>query len=162
MNDAASMAARFGRLQGQLSGLLAQTEEPAAHRATAAALMHHKIPQVSWTGFYRLIQGELVVDVYQGPLACQVLAPHVGVCWTAVDRAETVVVGDVSAFPGHLPCDARSQSELVVPIRGARGEVTGVLDIDSHQLDRFGTAERAGYESIVELLEARWREIGRD
>ncbi len=149
--------ARFDRIQEQLVELIAQTPAPAAHRATAAALLLHKLPGVSWTGFYLLqANGELVVDAYQGALACLVLPQHTGVCWAAIDRNETIVVGDVQAFPGHIACDDRTRSELVVPIHGPQGRPIGVLDVDSHEPDHFDESHERGYESIVRFLEARW------
>jgi len=148
--------ARWARTLKQLSELIAKTDDAVAHRATAAALLHHKVPGVSWTGFYRLTDGELVVDAYQGPVACLVLARHTGVCWAGIDRNQTVVVPDVHAFPGHIPCDDRSRSEIVVPVRGADGRPIGVLDADSHRPAHFDEIDREGYESVVRLLERRW------
>ncbi len=149
-----SRMARFRRIRDQLAGLIAKTSDPLARRATAAALLHHKVPDVSWTGFYMLRGGELVVDAYQGPVACLVLAPHTGVCWAAIDRRESVLVPDVNAFPGHIPCDSRTRSELVVPLFGPDGEPVGVLDVDSHRLNRFDAVDLAGYELVASLLSA--------
>lgn len=156
MNDSQRLA-QFERICDQLAGLIAKTDDPVAHRATAIALLHHKIPRVSWSGFYLLHGDELVVDVYQGPVACLVLAKHTGVCWAAIDRAESLVVSDVEAFPGHIACDAGSRSELVVPLFGEEGFPIGVLDIDSHEVDRFDDIDRQGYEMIVRLLEHRMK-----
>jgi L-methionine (R)-S-oxide reductase len=146
---------RWRRIRDQIAELIVKTPEPAAHRATAAAILHHKVPGVSWTGFYMLRGGELVVDAYQGPVACLVLERHRGVCWAAIDRGETVVVADVEAFPGHIACDSRSRSEIVVPLCGADGRPVGVLDVDSHRPDHFDDVDRAGYEAVVGLLEER-------
>jgi L-methionine (R)-S-oxide reductase len=148
--------ARYARVRDQLTELIAKTDDPLAHRATAAALLHHKITGTSWTGFYMLRDGELVVDAYQGPVACLVLAAHTGVCWAAIDRRESLVVADVHTFPGHIACDSRSRSEVVVPIFGGDGEPIGVLDVDSHRPDAFDDVDREGYEAIVRLLESRW------
>lgn len=158
--SAPSRASIFARLHDQLAELLAASEDPLAHRATAVALLHHKVPGVSWTGFYMLRRGELVVDAYQGPVACQVLAAHTGVCWAGIDRGETVVVADVDTFPGHIACDSRSRSEIVVPLHGSTGAVVGVLDVDSYHPDHFDDSHRQGYERAVQLLEERWRELG--
>ncbi len=147
---------RFRRLAEQIAELIEETDDPVARRATAVAILHHKVPGVSWTGFYMLRQGQLVVDAYQGPVACLVLAPHTGVCWAAIDRAQTIVVPDVHAFPGHIPCDERSRSEIVVPLLGTDGRPIGVLDVDSHRPDHFDDVDREGYESVVRLLEQRW------
>ncbi|TFG39528.1 MAG: GAF domain-containing protein [Candidatus Aminicenantes bacterium] len=147
----------FTRIHDQLAELIAKTDDPVAHRATAVALLHHKVLGVSWTGFYMLRGEDLVVDAYQGPVACLVLERHVGVCWAGVDRNETQVVEDVEAFPGHIACDSRSRSEVVVPIRDVDGRGIGVLDIDSHHANHFSEGHRNGYEAVVRLLEERWR-----
>jgi len=146
----------FGRLNKQLLGLIAKTDDPVAQRATAVALLHHKIPGVSWTGFYFLRGDDLVVEVYQGPVACLVLERHMGVCWAGIDCNETLLVDDVESFPGHIACDSRSRSEVVVPVRDARGRPIGVLDVDSHTAGHFTEAHRDGYENIVRMLEERW------
>lgn len=148
--------ARYLRIRDQIAELIAKTDDAVAHRATAAAVLHHKLPGVSWTGFYMLKNGDLVVDAYQGPAACVVLARHTGVCWAGIDRDETVVVPDVNAFPGHIPCDAGSRSEIVVPVRGADGRPIGVLDLDSHRPGHFDEIDRVGCETVVRLLEQRW------
>jgi len=147
---------RFSRIADQLSELLGKTDDRAAHRATTAALLHHKIPGVLWTGFYLLKDGELVVDAYQGPLACLVLEKHAGVCWAALDDDQTQVVRNVHAFPGHITCDDRSQSEVVVPIHDPDGRPIGVLDIDSHRESHFDEVDAEGYEAIVQKLEEIW------
>jgi GAF domain-containing protein len=155
MNDKNRLG-RYRRIVDQLEELIAKTGDRAAHCATAVALLHHKIPGVSWTGFYFLKDGELVVDAYQGPVACLVLEQHVGVCWAAIDSDQTQIVRDVHAFPGHIPCDDRSLSEVVVPIHDVNGGPVGVLDIDSHKEDHFDEIDGEGYEMVVKLLEKRW------
>lgn len=145
---------RYLRIRDQLAELTRGTRDPLARRATAAALVHHKTPGVSWTGFYMLRDGQLVVDAYQGPVACLVLAAHQGVCWAGVDRNETVIVPDVHAFPGHIACDGRTRSEIVVPVRDANGVPVGVLDLDSHQPSHFDEADREGLEAIVGVLDS--------
>jgi GAF domain-containing protein len=147
---------RYSRIAEQLAELIAKTDDPAAHRATAAALLHHKIPGVSWTGFYLLKDGQLVVDAYQGPVACLVLERNVGVCWAAIDKVETQIVSDVHGFSGHIACDERTRSEVVVPVRNASARPIGVLDIDSHREANFDEVDGEGIELIVNLLEERW------
>ena len=149
---------RFTRIREQIAELIGGTDDPVAHRATAAAVLHHKVPGVSWTGFYMLKQGDLVVEAYQGPVACLVLERHTGVCWAGIDHAATIVVPDVHLFPGHIPCDDRSRSEIVVPVFDGEGAPIGVLDVDSHRVDHFDDVDKEGYESVVRLLEERWRE----
>lgn len=146
----------FERLTKQILGLVAKTSDPVAHRATAVALLHHKVPGVSWTGFYFLRGEDLVVEAYQGPVACLVLERHMGVCWAGIDRNETLMVEDVESFPGHIACDSRSRSEVVVPVRDSDGRAIGVLDVDSYDPGHFTEVHREGYESIVRLLEGNW------
>lgn len=146
----------YQRIYEQLEGLLGKCDDRTAHCATTAALLHHKVSGVSWTGFYFLKGGDLVVDAYQGPVACQVLEKHIGVCWAAIDADQSQLVADVHAFPGHIACDERSRSEVVVPIHDASGKPIGVLDIDSHRENHFDDADRVGVENIVKLLETTW------
>ena len=151
-----SKRGRYQRIVEQLEELLVKSSDRTAHCATAAALLHHKVPGVSWTGFYFLKDADLVVDAYQGPVACQVLERHVGVCWAAIDDDATQVVEDVHAFAGHIACDARTKSEVVVPIHDASGTPIGVLDIDSHRERHFAEVDGEGYERVVKLLEETW------
>jgi len=143
---------RYRRIRDQLAELFIKTKDPVARMATAVALLHHKMPHYFWTGFYRLVDGALTVGPYQGPLACQVLQAHTGVCWTGIDRGEPVVVADVHAFPGHIACDSRSQSEIVVPLRDAAGRIVGVLDVDSDEPAAFDEADREGLLPIVAMI----------
>jgi len=146
------LAERYARIADQLAELFIKTDDPIARMATAVAVLHHKMPHYFWTGFYRLIEGDLVVGPYQGPLACSVLKSPDGVCWAGVNEAETVVVPDVEAFPGHVACDSRSKSEIVVPLRDATGTLVGVLDVDSSQPNAFGEADRVGLERIMTMI----------
>lgn len=155
MTDARRLA-RYHRIRDQIAELIAKTTEPAAHRATTAALLHHKLPGASWTGFYLLRGDDLVVDAYQGPVACLVLARHAGVCWAGIERRSSIVVEDVHAFPGHIACDAGARSEVVVPILGPDGVAVGVLDVDSHRPAHFDEVDREGYESVIRMLEQVW------
>jgi len=146
------LAARYDRIHLQLQDLFEKNRDPMARMATMAALLHHKMPSYFWTGFYRLIGGKLVVGPYQGPLACAVLDGPEGVCWAGVQRAESILVPDVHAFEGHVACDGRSQSEVVVPVRDATGTIVAVLDVDSDQPDAFSETDIAGLESLVRLI----------
>jgi L-methionine (R)-S-oxide reductase len=146
------LAERYVRIASQLAELFARTEDPVARMATAAAVLHHKMPQNFWTGFYRLQAGQLVVGPYQGPLACAVLPGPQGVCWECVRRGSPVVVPDVHAFPGHVACDSRSQSEVVVPCRSGSGEIVGVLDVDSERPGAFTDVDAAGLLAVADLL----------
>jgi L-methionine (R)-S-oxide reductase len=148
----AQLAARYDRIADQLRELFVKNRDPIARMATISALLHHKMPHFFWTGFYRGLDGALVVGPYQGPLACAVLPGPEGVCWAAFRDGATVLVPDVHAFPGHVACDARSQSEIVVPVRDAGGDVAAVLDVDSDQPDAFSQTDRDGLEKIVALV----------
>jgi L-methionine (R)-S-oxide reductase len=152
MDRIESLARRYGRIQAQLEPLLAATANTTARMATVAALLHHKLPHFYWTGFYILDRGELTVGPYQGTLACLVLEKNRGVCWAAVNRRETVVVPDVHKFPGHIACDSRSASEIVVPLFNKRREVWAVLDVDSRSLDAFSKVDREWLEKIAKLI----------
>lgn len=143
---------RYQRIHEQLAGLLEKSSDPQARMATIVAVLYHKFDYFFWCGFYRLVEVDLVVGPYQGPLACQVLARERGVCWAAVRRGETVIVPDVRAFPGHIACDPRSLSEIVVPVRDGNGAIVAVLDADSDKPGLFDAADAEGLEKIVELL----------
>ncbi len=144
--------ARYKRLYEQLQALMSKTSDPDARMATIVAVLHHKMDYFFWTGFYFLVDGELTVRTYQGPLACQVLTPHAGVCWAGIDRQETIVVPDVHKFPGHIACDSRSRSEIVVPVRDLSGNITGVLDIDSKLPASFDDTDALWLGEIVKLI----------
>jgi L-methionine (R)-S-oxide reductase len=105
-----------------------------------------------WTGFYLLREGHLRVGPYQGPLACQELEKDRGVCWAGINENRTIIVPDVEKFPGHIACDSRSRSEIVVPLRDAGGRIIGVLDVDSRQPDHFDSSDARGLERIVSLV----------
>ncbi|MDO9694552.1 MAG: GAF domain-containing protein [Candidatus Latescibacteria bacterium] len=151
-DDRDGLAGRYRRIEAQLAELFLKTDDPTARMATAVAVLHHKMPHYFWTGFYRVVDGALVVGPYQGPVACAVLRGPEGVCWAAVRGAATVVVPDVHDYPGHVACDARSRSEIVVPVRDRAGVVVAVLDVDSEHPDAFGEADREGLERVVALL----------
>jgi GAF domain-containing protein len=150
--DARQLVERYDRIAEQLTEIFDKTGHPLARMATAAAVLHHKQPHFFWTGFYLLHEGQLVVGPYQGPVACPVLPGPEGVCWAGVAGGETIVVADVEAFAGHVACDARSRSEIVVPLRDPAGTVVGVLDVDSDRLGAFAPADRAGLERIVGMI----------
>jgi len=118
--------------------------------ATLAALIHHAFGHL-WTGFYRvIIPGQLLrVGPYQGSLGCLDIAFGRGVCGTAAAEMKTVIVPDVDKFPGHIACDARARSEIVVPVLNRRGDLIAVLDVDSDRLDAFKMEDQQGLERIV-------------
>lgn len=143
---------RYSRVFEQLQSLLAKPGNPISKMATITAVLHHKMDGFFWTGFYLLDNGELIVGPYQGPVACQLLAKDTGVCWAGINRAETVVVPDVHQFPGHIACDGRSNSEIVVPLKDAQGQIIGVLDVDSQSFSQFDETDALWLEKIVSLI----------
>jgi L-methionine (R)-S-oxide reductase len=151
--DDKKKAGRYQRIYDQLEELTKKSEDPIARMATICAILHHKMDDYFWTGFYLLKpSGKLVVGPYQGPVACQELEPHKGVCWAAVDRAEPVVVRNVHDFPGHIGCDSRSQSEITLPVRDARGNILAVFDVDSDKLGSFSELDSKNLQRILELI----------
>jgi GAF domain-containing protein len=152
--DKSKKQARYQRLRVQLAGLLGKTADPIARQATMVALLFHKFDYFFLCGFYRLVNGELIIGPYQGPLACQVLAKDRGVCWAAIKQAQTIIVPDVRQFPGHIACNSRSLSEIVVPYKDGAGNVAGVLDVDSDRLAQFDEVDARQLEMIVALLQA--------
>lgn len=143
---------RYGRLYEQIKGLLEGKDFNIAGMATIVAVLHHKMDYFFWTGFYLLEDGELIVGPYQGPVACILLEKDKGVCWAGVNKGETIVVPDVHQFPGHIACDSRSNSEIVVPLKAADGSVYGVLDVDSSELASFDETDAKWLEKILNLL----------
>ena len=137
-----------------LDALTAGEPDAVANLANAAALIWQYLPDLNWAGFYRLLDGELVLGPFQGKPACIRIALGAGVCGTAAATRATQVVADVQAFPGHIACDADSRSELVVPIV-VGGRVWGVLDLDSPVPGRFDEVDAAGGEALAALLATR-------
>jgi L-methionine (R)-S-oxide reductase len=144
------LADRYARIAAQLDGLFAKTADPIARMATAAALLHYKMPHFFWTGFYLLRDRDLVVGPYQGQLACAVLEPRgIGVCWACAERGTPILVPDVHVFEGHISCDSRSASEVAVPVRRPGGAIAGVLDVDGEVKDAFCGADVDGLAAIA-------------
>ncbi|MFB0611877.1 GAF domain-containing protein [Aurantiacibacter poecillastricola] len=125
-----------------------------ANMANVAALLGEFLHDCNWTGFYRLVNDELVLGPFAGRPACIRIPLGVGVCGAAAKSGETQLVEDVHAFPGHIACDARSRSEVVVPIL-RDGAVIGVIDCDSPELARFDADDQAGLEALAALLADR-------
>ena len=134
-------------------GAFSGERDPWANAANAAALLFECVAEINWAGFYFLRGGELVVGPFQGRIACVRIPLGSGVCGTAAARRATLVVPDVHAFPGHIACDAASNSEIVVPLV-AGGRLLGVLDVDSTRPDRFGPDDARLLESLAARLVA--------
>jgi len=141
----------YRELAGQLQALLAGEADPIANAANTSALIFQMLPDLNWAGFYFLRAGnELVLGPFQGKPACVRIAIGRGVCGTAVEKAQSILVEDVHAFPGHIACDAASRSELVVPLF-RDGRVFGVIDLDSPIAGRFDHDDQAGIEALAAI-----------
>jgi GAF domain-containing protein len=145
-------AGRYERIYVQLMELLQKTNDPICRMATINAVLHHKMDNFFWTGFYLLHDGQLRAGPYQGPVACQILENNKGVCWAAIREAKTIIVPDVEKFDGHIECDSRSKSEIAVPLRNGDGKIEGVLDIDSRELYNFNEEDASQLEKILTLI----------
>jgi GAF domain-containing protein len=142
---------RYLRLCTQIKDLLVKSPDITAAMATVSAILYNKMDYFFWCGFYRVDGKRLIVGPYQGPAACQILEGK-GVCIASVEKRETIVVPDVHLFPGHIACDSRSRSEIVVPVRNNAGEIIAVLDVDSKDLNSFDETDAVYLEKIVSLL----------
>lgn len=142
---------RYKRIYSQLEELLKGKPNLNARMATIVAVLHHKMNYFFWTGFYLLDEGELIVGPYQGSLACIKLKKNTGVCWASVNLGQTVIVADVHEFPGHIACDSRSNSEIVVPLKDKSGKIIGVLDVDSKEFGSFDEVDAEWLEKIIRI-----------
>ena len=141
---------KYQLLFEQIKALLNKENDEIANMANVAALIHETF-KFWWTGFYRVIDNELVLGPFQGPVACTRIAYSKGVCGTSWKETQTIVVKNVHDFPGHIACSSASQSEIVVPIF-KENEVVAVLDIDSERLATFDETDKEWLEKIVELF----------
>ncbi len=149
--DSQSKPAAYRQLHRQLAALFADERHGVANAANMSALLYEALPDLNWVGFYFLQGGQLVVGPFQGKVACVRIALGSGVCGTAAERRETLIVADVHEFPGHIACDAASRSEIVVPLLH-RGRVLGVLDLDSPRAARFDQEDGAGLRALADLF----------
>jgi GAF domain-containing protein len=139
----------YREAEAQFRSVMEGVDDSLAAMATLSAILHHGFGHL-WTGFYLLVRPELLrVGPYQGTLGCLDIPVGKGVCGTAAAQGRTVIVHDVHAFPGHITCDARSRSEIVVPVWGPGYRLQGVLDIDSDQPAAFDAEDQSGLESMV-------------
>jgi GAF domain-containing protein len=149
--EAADKATLYADLASALEGLVAGEPDGIANMANAASLIWETLPDINWVGFYRNVGGELIVGPFQGRPACVRIAFGSGVCGVAAETRRVQLVEDVHAFPGHIACDAASNSEIVVPIV-RDGELLGVLDIDSPKRARFDVEDEAGCVRLAEIM----------
>ena len=158
LNLSAAKADRYDELRARVRALVEHETDWLANLGNAAAEVFAWLPNLNWAGFYLLKKGALMLGPFQGRPACVRIQVGRGVCGTAVSTRSTQIVADVHAFPGHIACDARSRSEIVVPVI-VDGEVVAVLDLDSAELNNFGVEDRAGLEALVADLvpHVNWR-----
>lgn len=149
--QAVDKPALYLELADQARGLLHGERDRTANAANFAALVYHALPDLNWAGFYFFDGSELVVGPFQGRPACVRIALGKGVCGTAAATRQTQVVADVDAFPGHIPCDSASRSEIVVPLYDGE-RLLGVWDVDSPKLARFDADDRAGMERLAAIF----------
>ncbi len=137
----------------EIDAILEGCSDPVTGMATAASVVHERLPYASWTGFYRVVAPEMLrVGPYQGPVGCLEIPFGRGVCGAAARERRTRLVPDVHAFPGHIACDADARSEVVVPVVTPAGELVAVLDVDSHEPAAFTEEDAAGLERIAERV----------
>ena len=144
---------RYQRLFTQISKLIDDSSNnEMSNMATIIAVLHHKMEYFFWTGFYILHDEKLQVGAYQGSLACINLKKDSGVCWSAINKKEVVIVADVREFPNHIACDSRSLSEIVIPIKDKANNIIGVMDVDSSELNSFDEVDAYWLDKIVKLI----------
>ena len=143
--------AAYRLLEEQLAALMEGERDALANMANASALVFQALPDLNWAGFYLYKQGMLVLGPFQGMPACVRIPLSRGVCGAAARERRTLVVEDVHAFPGHIACDSASASEIVIPLL-ARGELLGVMDLDSPVRGRFDETDRQGLEGLASRL----------
>lgn len=146
---------QYKLMNAQLQALIEDVPHHIANMANASALIFDTLEDLNWAGFYLMENGILVLGPFQGKTACIEIRVGKGVCGTAVERDEIMLVEDVHQFPGHIACDSASNSEIVLPIH-ANGEIIGVLDIDSPKLARFDEEDKEGLEEFVRIFERNW------
>ncbi|HNV83789.1 MAG TPA: GAF domain-containing protein [Arenimonas sp.] len=146
-----TQAEQYEQLLQQASALVHGENDKIANAANLSALVFHSLPDLNWVGFYFYDGNELVVGPFQGLPACVRIALGRGVCGTAAVTKQTQRIADVDAFPGHIPCDSASRSELVVPLY--KGEqLVGVFDLDSPRLDRFNEVDQKNLEALADIF----------
>lgn len=152
-NKSKSKSELYLLLQKQVSSLLEGEPHVIAGLSNISALLYDALDKINWLGFYLVKGNELLLGPFQGKVACVHIPFGKGVCGTTYTQKETIVVADVHEFPGHIVCDSASLSEIVIPIFH-KGQVIGVLDIDSPILNRFDNSDKEGLEAIVKILES--------
>ncbi|MGB0992281.1 MAG: GAF domain-containing protein [Akkermansiaceae bacterium] len=150
--DELEKESHYQQARQKITAMLAGERDEIAQMATVSSILAGEFPYFYWTGFYRLLGGELVVGPYQGTPGCLRINLARGVCGAAASDQKTLIVEDVHQFPGHIACDSASRSEIVVPVYGGNGELIAVLDVDSDQPAAFTNTDRVGLEGIVSAV----------
>lgn len=143
---------QYKRIIKQLESLLNDSDPHSLRLATITTLLHENMKGFSWTGFYFLQDGELLLSTYHGEPACQKLKKNTGVCWASINQARTIIVPNVHDFPGHIACDSKTNSEIVIPVYHKNGQIAGVLDVDSHNFDQFDKTDAKYLEKIAKMV----------
>ena len=143
---------QYKLMNAQLEALIQDVPHRIANMANASALLYDTLEDINWAGFYLMKEGRLQLGPFQGKVACLRIPVGRGVCGTAVAEDKTQRIADVHQFPGHIACDSASNSEIVVPLR-CKGEIVGVLDIDSPLFERFDEEDQKGLEEFAQILE---------
>lgn len=144
-------AERYEQLLPQVKALISGESDMTANLANICAVLKYNVPGFFWVGFYLLKNGELVLGPFQGPVACTRISLRKGVCGAAASRQETIIVPDVNKFPGHIACSSLSKSEIVVPLM-SNGNLWGVLDVDSDELNMFDDTDKKYLEELCNML----------
>lgn len=153
MNSQVTKSELYLTLAPQFRSLLEDERDLIANAANVSSLLYHSLPDLNWAGFYFFKDGELVLGPFQGEPACVRIAIGKGVCGTAAEIRQTVVVANVHDFPGHIACDSKSNSEIVVPLIKDQ-QLIGVLDLDSPSLGRFDEEDARGLNELAEIFMA--------
>ena len=149
--DATSKEVFYNLLQKQVRSLLVGETDPVANMANIAALLYQALDSINWAGFYRNMGNELLLGPFVGVPACVHIALGRGVCGSCAEQMKSIIVDNVHEFPGHIPCDGASNSEIVIPL--VKNDILyGVLDIDSPILNRFDNGDKAGLEEVVRIF----------
>jgi len=145
-------AERYQRIYEQLKPLIEKSPNYISAMATISSALYHKMDGFFWCGFYLVNEEFLSVGPYQGSLACQILQKPKGVCWAAVIENKTLIVDNVHDFPGHIACDSRSNSEIVVPVYDSENKLFAVLDVDSTNFSHFDNVDKEFLIKITQLI----------
>ena len=145
-------AFRYRSIINQLRNSLVDSDPQSIRLATITTLLHENMKGFSWTGFYFLEDGELLLSTYHGEPACQKLKKNTGVCWASVNQGKTIIVPNVHDFPGHIACDSKTNSEIVIPVFHKNGQIVGVLDVDSYNFNQFDKTDAKWLEKISAMV----------